>query len=424
MAGRERTTKARARRIDREYFRRTFAFQRWRWILTIASAALALLWLGLSSAAHSVNVYSAGPLTPAHAILNQKCTVCHVRVGAFSASVTDQACSVCHDGAVHQATQAFTPRCVECHEEHTSTPLTAVRDRQCTICHGALKTKSGPLKVAGVIHSFTTDHPEFSPQRLNAVDPGTIKFNHAVHLKKDLRAPHGTVKLACSDCHRADNHESWPWGKADENAASSSGRKYMEPVNYAKHCSTCHPLTFDLRFSEPAPHQDPAIVHDFLVRKFTAWFAAHPEDLRGKSDADIRIPGAQEPPRNAAASVANAERLLRVKTCKECHDIATVETGLPPIAKAKVTPRWLPRGEFDHSAHQMLLCAGCHPVALASTKTTDVLLPGIAVCRECHVSGKQDAARATCVECHIYHDPAMHKHVDGKFTAHQISALH
>ena len=429
MSGRERTTKSRARRIDREYFRRIFAFRRWRWILTIGSIALGLLWLGLNSTALNRNVYSPGPLTPAHTMLNQNCSVCHVPGGVFTAKVTDQACSACHDGAVHQANQTFTPHCVECHEEHTSRPLTAVRARQCTSCHGALKVKSGQLKVAGVIYSFNATHPEFSLQRTNAVDPGTIKFNHAVHLKKDLRAPRGTVAtLACSDCHRADNRETWPWGKADENAAPSTSRKYMEPVNYAKHCSACHPLTFDQRFTEPAPHQDPAIIHGYLTRTFTAWIAAHPEELRGAPNTDLRIPGTQDLPRNApawiAAGVADAERLLRVKTCKECHDVADVETGIPPIPKAKVTLRWLAHAEFDHSAHQMLVCSGCHQSALTSTKTSDVLLPGIAVCRDCHVSGKKNAASAACVECHTYHDPAMHKHVDGKFTAHQLSTLH
>ena len=424
MAGRERSTKARARRIDREYFRRTFTLQRWRWILTVTAVALGLAWLGLNSAAHGNTIYSAGPLTPAHAILNQNCAVCHVRGNSFSAGVTDQACSACHDGAVHHATQTFTPQCVECHEEHISTPLTAVRDRQCTTCHSALKVKSGSLTVTGVIHSFTTDHPEFTPQRLHAGDPGTIKFNHAVHLKKDLSGPHGAVTLLCSDCHRADNREPWPWGKAEENAAPSSGRKYMEPVNYARHCSTCHPLTFDRRISEPAPHKEPAIVHNFLTRTFTAWIAAHPEELRQTSYTGIRIPGTQEAPRTPtawiAAGVADAEELLRVKTCKECHDIATQGPGIPPIAKSNLTARWLAHGEFDHSAHQMLVCNGCHQGANTSTKTSDILLPGISVCRGCHISGKRDAARDTCVECHTYHDPAMHKHVDGKFTAEQI----
>jgi hypothetical protein len=203
----------------------------------------------------------------------------------------------------------------------------------------------------------------------------------------------------------------------------------MGPVSYYEHCSTCHPLTFDRRFSESAPHRNPEVVHDFLVRKFAAWISDHPEELRGASRAEMRLPGAAPvaAPRDReawiAARVSEAEQLLRVKTCKECHDVALGDRGIAPIAKPNLTARWFMHGEFDHSAHQMLMCEGCHQQAMSSTKTSDVLLPGIEVCRECHVSGKQDAAGANCVECHIYHDPAKRKHIDGKFTADQILSL-
>ena len=166
----------------------------------------------------------------------------------------------------------------------------------------------------------------------------------------------------------------------------------MEPVNYAKHCSACHPLTFDQRITEPAPHKDPAIIHEYLTRTFTAWIAAHPQELRGGSNTDLRIPGAQDLPRNApawiAAGVADAERLLSVKTCKECHDLgfATSE-NTPQVPKANLTTRWLKRGNFDHPAHQMIVCSSCHQQASTSKLTSDVLLPGIEVCQSCHRSG-------------------------------------
>ena len=114
---------------------------------------------------------------------------------------------------------------------------------------------------------------------------------------------------------------------------------------------------------------------------------------------------------------------MRVKTCKECHEIAPADQGIPPIAKANTTTRWFKHAEFDHSAHQMIVCESCHQKARTSTKTSDVLLPGIAVCRECHVSGKSDAAGANCAECHLYHDPAKRKHVEGSFTSDQIAAV-
>ena len=442
MADRKRNTKALAQRIDRQYFHRMFPLQRWRLILSAAAVIAGILWLGIHAASRDRTVYSAGPLTPAHAMLGRKCTVCHVGGNASSATIADGVCLKCHDAAVHEARQTFTPPCIDCHREHTSASLTAVRDSQCTTCHADLKVKSGALRentpnlrentpnpaVAAGINSFSEDHPEFAVVRLAIRDPGQIKLNHAIHLKHDLRGPSGNVTLICSDCHRTGNTEPWPYGTMQQPGASSPGTKYMDPVNYYAQCSACHPLTFDRRFAEPAPHATPEIIHAFLVEKFSAWIAAHPEELRAANTADIRIPGspAQPAARTPAAwialRVAEAEQLMRVKTCKECHEIAPVDQGIPPIAKANITTRWFKHAEFDHSAHQMMVCDSCHQKARASTKTSDVLLPGIAVCRQCHVSGKSDAARANCVECHFYHDPAKRKHVEGSFTSDQIAA--
>jgi len=430
MSGRDRSTKARAQRIDRQYFQRISPFQRWRWALVIAAVGLSGLWIGVHSVRGSNTIYSPGPLSKPHVMLNQKCAVCHTGAGPFETSVTDQSCAVCHDGAIHQSRQSFTPHCVNCHGDHTPDGLRAVGDRECVVCHADLKVKTGESKVDAHIHAFAGDHPEFRPLRLGTKDPGKIKFNHAVHLKKDLRSPDGNVSLSCSDCHRTDNREPWPYGTTDESAAASTGTKYMGQVNYYEHCSKCHPLTFDPRFSASVPHKDPDVVHDFLAKKFTAWIAAHPEELRQASRVTVRLPEAipAASPASAQEWIAirmyEAEQLLRVKTCKECHNVAPADRGIPSIEKANLASRWLTRSEFDHSAHQMLVCVTCHGAATKSTKTSDVLLPGIAVCRECHVSGKQDAASGNCVECHVYHDPARRKHVEGKFTAEQISVGH
>ncbi len=380
--GKPRTTKARAQRIDRQYFLRTFAMQRWRWILSGAAIGIGLIWLGFHTAAQDNTVYTAGRLTPGHALLNRKCAACHIGSG-FTAKVADSSCTACHSGAIHQASQTFTPHCIDCHRQHTGGTLPEMSDRQCTTCHASLQTKTGDLKVAVHIHSFATDHPEFSTRTGAVKDPGTIRFNHAVHLKKGLRSIAGDVSLVCSDCHRVANAE--------------PDKRRMEPVNYDERCAKCHPLTFDPRFNEAAPHKDPAVVHDFLTQKFTAWIAAHPEELRASSSTP-RIPGlASVPARNAtawiSAQVDQAEKLLRMKTCKECHDLPPSDHGIPTVAKAQIKTRWLPHGEFDHSAHQMLVCEGCHKNARKSEKTSDVLIPGIAVCRDCHIPERQDAAQ-------------------------------
>ena len=135
-----------------------------------------------------------------------------------------------------------------------------------------------------------------SARRVGVHDPGNIKFNHAIHLKNDLRgssreSSRSLVPIATAP----DNTEPWPYGKADETAARlHGGRKYMEPVNYYEHCSTCHPLTFDRRFTEPAPHKDPDIVHDFSGAEIHGLDRGPSGGTsRTQRDADIRIPGTQ-----------------------------------------------------------------------------------------------------------------------------------
>jgi hypothetical protein len=92
---------------------------------------------------------------------------------------------------------------------------------------------------------------------------------------------------------------------------------------------------------------------------------------------------------------------------------------LPVVAKSAITTRWLPHATFDHEAHQMLECVSCHTKANASRETSDVLIPGIQTCQQCHRTG-QDAAEARCFECHTYHDWSKEKPVAGKYTVKQI----
>src|SRR5438132_515670 len=105
MAGRTRTTKKLAQRIDLNYFKRLYPIPRWRRILSVILVALGLVWLlwGRERA------FNAGPLAHSHALLGRDCAACHV-----SGKVTEQACLACHDGPMHQAKQIFTPACTEC----------------------------------------------------------------------------------------------------------------------------------------------------------------------------------------------------------------------------------------------------------------------------------------------------------------------
>jgi len=85
-------------------------------------------------------------------------------------------------------------------------------------------------------------------------------------------------------------------------------------------------------------------------------------------------------------------------------------------AKTNLTTRWLKHGNFDHPAHQMVVCSSCHQQASTSKLASDVLPPGIKACQTCHHSG-EEAARSNCSECHQYHDWNKEEYVEPKLTA-------
>jgi hypothetical protein len=412
MAGRTRTTKKLAQRIDLNYFKTLRGIPRWRRILSGVFLIAGLAWLGWYALASSPKPYNAGPLAHAHSLFGQKCALCHISAAGYRQSATDQACLACHDGPIHHANQTFAPSCSNCHVEHQGAfRLASTSEAACTQCHADLKTTHGASKFASNIRGFDNTHPEFAALRPGVKDPGTIKFNHHVHLKVDLRGPTGPVQLKCADCHQTNSRE----------------RSYMEPVNYEKHCASCHALQFDRRFSESAPHKEPKVVYDFVFSKLTRYIAAHPAEIPLVDEPDKRLPSRppQPPARNAAEWVqqrmADAQLLLWRKSCKECHGLGYPNgtDALPSVAKAAITARWLPHANFDHEAHQMMQCASCHAKADDSHDTSDILLPGIQTCQQCHRAGP-DSAEARCSECHAYHDWSKEKPVAGKYTVKQI----
>jgi hypothetical protein len=118
----------------------------------------------------------------------------------------------------------------------------------------------------------------------------------------------------------------------------------------------------------------------------------------------------------ALQRTAEAERLLWNKNCKFCH-ISTEHSGegLPQSVKAVIPARWFPRAEFDHEAHRMLTCVACHSTIPNSSKTSDINLPGVALCRQCHkeAGASRQAAEGRCFECHSYHDWRKERRVNG-----------
>lgn len=361
-------------------------------------------------------------------------------MGVLRRHVSDDACLTCHDGPKHQAMQAFTPACSSCHVEHRGVERIAeVPDSSCTQCHAQLRTARGTPSVARTVTLFIANHPEFRARLADARDPGTIKLNHAVHLAAGLKGPRGPVQMECGDCHRANpNSGPWPYGSVTDVAASPEmlrGRPqdfpYMLPIKYAQQCAACHVLEFDRRFAgEQVPHDKPEIVHKFLIERYRRFIGEHPAAWHDNSPpqlqrivAESRMPPARDPDQWVQMQVDGAERLLWQKTCKECHTLPVAAEGkLPEVPKSAIPQRWMQHAAFNHSAHTLLECESCHTATRRSKETADILLPGIATCRQCHRREQEvgAGADARCSECHVYHDWSHERRVKAPFTIPQI----
>ena len=485
---RTRTTKKLAQRVDLNYFKRATPFKRARFWLSLLLPVLAIAWIAWWSFHRDSRVYSSGRMSSAHAVLERQCAACHLqKAGQFSSAAVDSACVACHDGPIHHENQitSAVPNCATCHLEHRGRiMLTAASNQDCTQCHASLRVTTGQVHYTARIQNFNDDHPEFAVLRDGAKNPGTIRLNHAIHMKLIRQGPNGPlVQMQCSDCHR--NYDAdWKYAASQhpepasyqahpqnsetvyrqsppalQTYAPASGRERMRPVQFATACSGCHLLTFDKRLDEGVPHDTPEVVHAFLIKKFQAYIQAHPTEVKVVRDPSRDLTGKPIPPEVrvltpaqwVAERTADAELLLWRKTCRQCHAlsgfvamseqvaagwagprpesaiyVATLmqlnSTGqhngavpLPKISPANATARWLPHGNFSHDAHRGFSCTGCHSKALASTETSDVLVPGIANCKTCHAPGS-DYAESRCFECHTYHDWAKRKEVRASYT--------
>jgi predicted CXXCH cytochrome family protein len=66
----------------------------------------------------------------------------------------------------------------------------------------------------------------------------------------------------------------------------------------------------------------------------------------------------------------------------------------------------MPHARFDHKAHAQTKCTQCHDIT-HSKKSSDVSMPTIKACRECHGGSKPVVNKVTsnCLLCHGFHDP-------------------
>jgi hypothetical protein len=352
---------------------------------------------------------TAGPVSNHHRLIEEKCESCHAR--PFRGA-TDVQCTTCHRVGEHATAMprmlATHPerslKCASCHKEHhglrslvpTDSPL-------CTACHAQIESLV-PSTREPAIGSFAR-HPEFAAlTRAKALagpgDPSTrglhdttpLKFSHAEHLQ-----PHpGTVHpepLVCQSCHEP---------VADQTT--------MQPIAFEKHCHGCHELALDGRLEGVrVPHGSPDRALATIRAELSRVYMEAPVLDAGVPKADggaLPVPSQDD----LEAEVLDLELALYTghNGCEKCHDLAEAPPAPGKSRHAVVEPKipktWMPASRYAHGPHRTTPCRFCHDSAEHSTTAGDVLIPGIARCRECHGDpGTPGKVESPCLECHRYH---------------------
>lgn len=379
--------------------------------------------------------WDVGELSSAHANFGRDCGKCHQQPFV---QVKNGACEDCHARigwhfpldtpaaqAVHE--RVFPgARCAACHRDHKGeNGLVRTDSSLCTDCHRDLARRH-PQSASPDISDFAKDHPAFKLSILRpgqrgtdaivqvpmansissrAVENSGLKFPHALHLaKQGVRGPDGRAVLDCKNCHTPDE----------------AGLRF-KPTTMKDHCQACHSLEFEPAVtSRQVPH-DPVEKVVAAVTEFYAQTALADTPIDVVLDAgSVRQPvrpgeRATEGRRQAALAWATdkaakiTREIFEVRVCFQCHQITPVaaKVGEPAtwqIAPVAITQHWLPKSRFPHRNHNTVECHNCHDVSGSKT-SSDIAIPGIDTCRECHAGNERtrDKARGTCETCHGFH---------------------
>lgn len=355
-------------------------------------------------------ILAAGEMAQHHHMIEADCSRCHELPFV---EVKDEACLSCHNMTDH-ATKldeiyADHPdlnfRCADCHLEHNGTHEFTISDSGlCVQCHARLVSQYHESIVGNVV-SFD-QHPNFGlPEDISG-----IKLNHALHLDPEgIPGPDRMVVMKCGDCHQL-----------------TEDLKHIVPITFEKDCASCHPLTFDDRLPDTeVPHGDPDIVYNFMYAEYAKLYLADQEELE-VAEFDIRRkPGYQSKQETYKArafarelivgDARYAEEDLFTRTaCQLCHEVSPKQEidvqsqySRYNVVPAEIPERWMPMSLFDHGAHEEIQCEECHGQVRGSDRTSDVLVPFVGTCKECHHDGPHEPGkvRSDCIMCHSYHDP-------------------
>lgn len=415
------------------------------WVLVLLVAllgiALPLLWPAPADDAPATaragfdTVWNPGPLAAAHQPWASECKLCHAK--PFS-RVRDEDCRSCHRdvqdhvdrGRVHDA--ALDVRCATCHRDHQGSFALEEQNRhfvgkECGSCHGDIGAHH-PETLTQNVSDFATAHPQFRVQKRSGIaadaalervrlpaegrlqEASALRFPHDVHLAAGgVGSPQGKRRMDCADCHTPDG----------------TGESFL-PVRMETHCQSCHSLAIEPALSgRELPHAPVPQVLDTLVEFYTfvARNGAPPDPVAATQGLRLLRPGREKETPSfvtrgadplAMARVAATE-LVEKTACRVCHTpervsgpgtAGTPGESLPQWRIPAVAPAhtWMPAARFSHAAHRSESCGSCH-AATESTSAEDVLMPGIAHCRDCHAGSAPEPRKVSsdCGLCHGFH---------------------
>ena len=378
-----------------------------------------------------------GDLSSAHHGLEGQCEACHTT--PFVA-VTDQTCLTCHEDSFDDSDHASPQRmaggrapfgageqllwdiaqvfnkpgpgaCTDCHTEHEGAgAMEPTSEQFCADCHETLDARLTDTAL-GNASDFGEIHPQFqalvTPRRgaeevrvsLDDVrgDFSGLKFPHDMHLS----ATNGVGRMATRL-----NPREGPLDCASCHTPTSDGVRF-QPVNMEQSCEGCHSLVYDqvgstfrsLRHGNVDAMQADLAAADRAPRRPVA---------TGRQRPGMFAEGGIYYGNFSRVSSAGLSRnaLAPDGICGECHYPAG-GSGQLAVVPVVQTSRYFQHGWFDHNEHKQEDCTTCH-AADSSSEATDLLLPGIAICRDCHLGETASEAEVPsgCAMCHSYHPRA------------------
>lgn len=375
-----------------------------------------------------------GALSSVHHGLEDQCEACHVE--PFVA-VRDDTCLTCHEGITDHAAQ---PRqsvargpmepgdalqwqvahalnkpgpgaCTDCHTEHEGRGrMEPTRERFCADCHGSLDarltdTALGNARDFGRAHPrfqavLTTTREQTEPVRVALAERprqwNGLTFPHELHLEArggvtqmarrlGQRNGYGD-RLECNDCHRP----------------TADGVRFL-PVEMENDCESCHSLVIDqvggvyrkVRHGDAEQARAELMALGRASRPPIVVGRGRPGQYGGLYRADFGGP--------ATGRALLARAMAKEGLCGECHTPAGAAGSLEVMPVTQPS-RYFIHGWFDHEEHKQEQCTSCH-AADTSDASSDLLLPDIGQCRDCHQgeSARDAEVPSSCAMCHSYH---------------------